>query len=207
MATKRTTTLAIGTASKISKQLAVWPKSVKIPRGQTWWHRNYMPSSLHHTPSLFKTFLCDQFERNDYFGSMKLSWFVLPCSLCVCVCLPSWIFKSICLRKKHTFIKYTRVFPLPILGMVIPPLVGEFLWNPFIGYINPDYWVDQELPCKQGHPWQPTKGRRMYGPPWLLPATCWNFDGQEMVEAAISPQFNEWRLPKFGISQTSRGWC
>ena len=27
---------------------------------------------------------------------------------------------------------------LPILGMVIPPLIG----NPYNGYINPYYWVD-----------------------------------------------------------------
>ena len=28
-----------------------------------------------------------------------------------------------------------------ILGMVIPPFIG-ILWNPYHGYINPYYWVD-----------------------------------------------------------------
>ncbi len=36
----------------------------------------------------------------------------------------------------------SRVDQLPILGMVIPPLIG----NPYNGYINPYYWVDEFIP-------------------------------------------------------------
>ena len=35
-----------------------------------------------------------------------------------------------------------RVDQLPILGMVIPP----FNRNPYNGYINPYYWVDEFIP-------------------------------------------------------------
>ena len=37
---------------------------------------------------------------------------------------------------------YVTWSKLPILGMVIPPLVG----NPYNGYINPYYWVDDHSP-------------------------------------------------------------
>ena len=36
---------------------------------------------------------------------------------------------------QHSFVPWSRV---PILGMVIQPLIG----NPYNGYINPYYWVD-----------------------------------------------------------------
>ncbi len=38
----------------------------------------------------------------------------------------------------HHVYTCARVDQLPILGMVIPPLMG----NPYSGYINPYYWVD-----------------------------------------------------------------
>ena len=39
---------------------------------------------------------------------------------------------------------------LPILGMVIPPLIGNP--NPYNGYINPYYWVDDH-PLLHGNNW------------------------------------------------------
>ena len=46
--------------------------------------------------------------------------------------LPGWT------RLLNEIAMCARVDQLPILGMVIPSLIG----NPYIGYINPSYWVD-----------------------------------------------------------------
>ncbi len=42
-------------------------------------------------------------------------------------------------RSKSIYVPGSK---LPILGMVIPPLVG----NPYNGYINPYYWADFPIP-------------------------------------------------------------
>ncbi len=41
-----------------------------------------------------------------------------------------------------TFRLYVPWSKVAILGMVIPPLIG----NPYNGYINPYYWVDEFIP-------------------------------------------------------------
>ena len=41
-------------------------------------------------------------------------------------------------KKDALFFSFVPGSKLPLLGMVIQPLV----WNPYNGYINPYYWVD-----------------------------------------------------------------
>ena len=52
-----------------------------------------------------------------------------------------WRKNHSCIKKVGIFVSHEPGSKLLVLGMVIQPLIG----NPYTGYINPYYWVDDHL--------------------------------------------------------------
>ena len=172
MATKRTHDLHwlwfLKCIFLISRQLVVWSKSVT---GTICLHHSIPFQNLPALPTWEKGLLWKH--------ETVMLRFVLPISLCVCVCLPEY--SSPFAWEENTDSLHAPGLKLPILGMVVNLLTD------IMGVETRSHKWWTALSCKPGHPWQPTKGRRIYEPPWLLPATCfpWAGKNRQSTQATI----------------------
>ena len=97
--------------------------------------------------------------------------------------IKTMITKMIKKKKKKKLFLLTSVYgckalitpgsKLPILGMVIPPFIG----NPYNGYINPYYWVDDH-PSLYGNNWSLDPGTHVALPHVLTGFTAPLDNGQ-----------------------------